>query len=121
MALIEDEHVVQALSSDRSHPALGDGVGSRRSAWCANLSNTNIADPTIECRAVTAVAVMNEKPWRLAIPSAAFDYLLRRPLRDRIWHHRCVQNFSIGVPDHKKDVKRLKQDGSNVEEVGRPI
>ena len=26
MPLIEDEHVVQALRPDRSHPALGDGV-----------------------------------------------------------------------------------------------
>jgi hypothetical protein len=79
MALIEDEHVVQALGSDGSHPALGYGVGSRRSEWCANLGNTNIAHPTIECGTVTAVAVMNEKSWRLAIPSAAFDHLLGRP------------------------------------------
>src|SRR5689334_3690668 len=79
MALIEDEHVVQALGSDGSHPALGYGVGSRRSEWCANLGNTNIAHPTIECGTVTAVAVMNKKSWRLAIPSAAFDHLLSRP------------------------------------------
>src|SRR5215510_7630549 len=35
MALIEYENVVQALGPDRSHPALGDGVGSRRSEWRA--------------------------------------------------------------------------------------
>src|SRR5262249_60593597 len=79
MALIEDEHVVQALGSDGSHPALGYGIGSRRSEWRANLGNTNIAHPTMECGAVTAVAVMNEKSWRVAIPSAAFDHFLSRP------------------------------------------
>src|SRR6516162_6715773 len=42
MALIEYEHVVEALGPDRSHPALGDGVGSRRSEWRANLGNTKI-------------------------------------------------------------------------------
>src|SRR5215831_14056921 len=78
MALIEDENMVQALGPDGSHPALGYGVGSRRSEWRANLGNTNIAHPTMECGAVTAVAVMNEKSWRLAIPSAAFDHLLSR-------------------------------------------
>src|SRR5215831_86085 len=58
MALIEDEHVVQALGSDGPHPALGYGIGSRRSEWRANLGNTNIAHPTMECGAVTTVAVM---------------------------------------------------------------
>src|SRR5262245_52807617 len=84
MALIEDEYVVQALGSDRSHPALRYGVGSRRSEWRANLGNTNIAHPTIECRTETAVAVMNEKSWRLAIPITAFDHLLSRPRGGRI-------------------------------------
>ncbi len=27
VALIEDEHVIQSLASDRFHPALGDRVG----------------------------------------------------------------------------------------------
>src|SRR5215472_7865763 len=81
MALIEDEHVVQALGPDGSHPALRYGVGSRRSEWRANLGNTNIAHPTIECGAVTAVAVMNEKSWRLAIPSAAFRPFAEPPTR----------------------------------------
>src|SRR5262249_7285401 len=58
MALIEDEHVVQALAPDRPDPALGDGVGSRRSERRANLGNTNIAHPTIECGTITGVAVM---------------------------------------------------------------
>src|SRR6516225_4708616 len=79
MALIEYENVVQALGPDRSHPALGDGVGSRRSEWRANLGNTNITRATIESGAKTAVAVMNEETSRYSVPSAAFDNLLRRP------------------------------------------
>jgi len=31
-----------------------------------------------------------------------------------------VQNFSVEVPDHKKDVQRLKPDGSSAEEVACP-
>jgi hypothetical protein len=66
MALIEYENVVQALGSDGSHPALGDGVGSRRPEWRAKLGNTNIAHPTIECGTITAVAVMNQETSRQA-------------------------------------------------------
>ena len=66
MTLVKYENLVQALGPDRSDPALGDGIGSRRSERCANLGNTNIAHPTIECGAITTVAVMNEKSWRLA-------------------------------------------------------
>src|SRR6516165_7535663 len=75
MTLVKYEKTVQALGPDRSEPALGDGVGSRRSEWRANLGNTNIAHPTIECGAITAAAVMNEKSWWLAMPSTAFDNL----------------------------------------------
>ena len=84
MALIEYEHVVQALRPDRSHPALGDGVGPRRSEWRANLGDTNITHPTIEGGAVAAVAVMNEKTWRIAVPAAAFDDLPCRPFGGRM-------------------------------------
>ena len=45
MALIEDEYVVQALGPDRSHPALGDGVGPRRSERRASLVNTETTHP----------------------------------------------------------------------------
>jgi hypothetical protein len=31
-----------------------------------------------------------------------------------------VQHFSVDVPDHKKDIQRLKPDGSNAEEVACP-
>ena len=120
MALIEDEHVVQALGSGGSHPALGDGVGSRRSEWRANLGNTNIAHPTMECGAVTAVAVMNEKSWRLAIPSAAFNDLLCRPLGGRMRRHVHVENLSAGVMDHEEHVQCSERDRSDAEEVARP-
>src|SRR5262245_42920899 len=120
MVLIEDEHVVQALGSDGPDPALCYGVGSRRSEWRANLGNTNIAHPTIECRTVTAVAVMNEKSWRLAIPSAAFDHLLGRPRGGGIRRHVHVENLPAGMIDHEEHVQRFERDRSDAEEVARP-
>src|SRR5215831_19163706 len=104
MAFIEYEHVVEALGPDRSHPALGDGVGSRRSEWRANLGNTNITHATIESGAITAVAVMNEETSRYSLPSAAFDNLLRRPRSGRMRRHANVDDLSAGMIDHEEHV-----------------
>src|SRR5215472_6216352 len=120
MALIEDEHVIQAVASHGPDPALCYGVGSRRSEWCANLGNTNIAHPTIECGTITAVAVMNEKSWRLAIPGTAFDNLLSRPRGGGIRRHVHVENLPAGVIDHEEHVQRSECDRSDAEEVARP-
>jgi len=56
MPLTENEHV-QSLGPDRSHPALGDGVGPRRSERRASLGNPEITYPPIEAGVITAVAV----------------------------------------------------------------
>jgi hypothetical protein len=79
IALIEYEHVVEALGPDRPHPALADRVGPSRSEWRARLGNTEITYSPIEAGAIASVAVMIEKTWRLALPAAAFDDLLYRP------------------------------------------
>ena len=120
MALIEYEHVVQALRPDRSHPTLGDRVGPRRSERRASLGNTEITYPPIEGGAITAVAIMNEKTWRLAVPTAAFDNLLCRPLGGRMRRHMHVDNLPAGVTDHEEHVQRSKGYGLDTEEVARP-
>ena len=109
MALVEYEHVVQALGPDRSHPALGDRVGPRRSQWRANLGNTNIAHPTIESGAITAVAVMNEETSQYSLPSAAFNNLLSRPRGGRMRRHANVDNLPADVMDHEKHVEHSER------------
>src|SRR5215469_543848 len=104
MALIEDEHVVQALGPDGSHPALGNRVGPRRSERRARLGDAEITHSPIEAAGITAVAVVNEKAWRLAIPTAAFDNLLCRPLGGRMCRHMHVQNLPAGVMNHEEHV-----------------
>src|SRR5215472_9038565 len=120
MTLIEYENVVQALGPDRSHPALGDGVGSRRSEWRANLGNTNIAHATIESGAKTAVAVMDEETSRYSLPSAAFDNLLRRLRSGRMRRHPNVDDLPAGMFDHEQHVQHSERDRSDTEELARP-
>ena len=95
MALIEDEDVVQALGPDRSHPALGDGVGPRRSERRASLGNTETTHPPIEAGAITVVAVINEKAWRLVVPTAARITILR-PSPRFAWRGPQETPFSRG-------------------------
>jgi len=120
MTLIEDENVVKALGPDRSHPALSDGVRPRRSERCAYLGNTNVAHPTIESGAITAVAVMNEETSWYSVPSAAFDNLLTRPRSGRIGRHVNVENLPTGMMDHEEHVERSKRYGLDAKEVARP-
>ena len=74
----------------------------------------------LERRAIPAVAIVNQKSWRPSIPSAAFDHLLGCPLRGRTWRHRYVQNLSVDVSDHEKDVQSLELDCAHAEEVTSP-
>jgi hypothetical protein len=84
--------------------------GSRRPERCASLGNTETTHPPIEAGAVTVVAVMNEKPWRLVVPTAAFDDLLCRPLPSRMLRHPHVEHLPAGVMDHEEDVECPKED-----------
>src|SRR5262249_10112450 len=120
MALIEDEHVVQALGPDRSHPALGNRVGPRRSERRARLGDAEITHSPIEGGAVAAVAIMHEKTWRVAVPAAAFDDLLCRPFAGWMRRHVHVENLPAGMMDHEEHVQRSKRYGLDTKEVARP-
>jgi hypothetical protein len=63
---------------------------------------------------------MNEKSWRLAIPSAAFDNLLSSPRGGRMRRYMNVDNLPAGVMDHEEHVQRSKRDRLDAEEVARP-
>ena len=120
MPLIEYEHVVQALGPDRSHPALGDRVGPRRSERCASLGNTEGTHSPIEAGTITAVTVTNEKTWLLVVPTAAFDDLLCRPIPGRMLRYLHVEHLPAGVMDHEEDVQCFKRYGLDTKEVARP-
>jgi len=63
---------------------------------------------------------MNEVTWRLAVPTAAFDDLLRRPFGGRMPRHVHMENLPADVMDHEEHVWRSKRDGLDTKEVARP-
>ena len=93
---------------------------SRHSVLTDSLGNTEITHAPIEGVAITAVAVMNEKTWRLGVPAAAFANLLRRPRGGRMRRHVHVENLPAGVMNHEEHVERPKRDGLDAEEIACP-
>src|SRR4029450_13241694 len=120
MALTEDENQIQTLGSGRPDPSLGDGVGARRSEWGPDLRDAEIAQPAIEHPPVAAVAVMDEKAWRLTIPAAAFDDLLCRPFRRGMASHLDMQDLAVGRTDRKENIEGLEPDRPYAEEIAGP-
>jgi hypothetical protein len=120
LALIEDEHVVEALGPDGSHSTLGNRVGARRSERRARLNSTEITYPPIEAGTKTAIAVVNEKARRLAVPTTAFDNLLCRPRGSRVPRHMHVENLPAGAMDHEEHAQGSKHDSLDAEEIARP-
>src|SRR5262249_48914722 len=57
MALAEDQKEVKTLGSGCPDPALGNGVGARRSEWGSDLRDPEMAKPPIENAPIAAVTV----------------------------------------------------------------
>jgi hypothetical protein len=108
VTLIEDEGLIQALLSDRSHPSLGNWIGLWRSEWDTNLSDSQALEPSVEERPITAIAVMDENARGLSVPSAAFHDLLRRAFRRRMLGHPDMYHLAACVMDYEKGIEGLE-------------
>ena len=83
MTFIDDQHVVQTFLSDAADPALGIGIGIRRSIGCQNGFYPLRGKYDIKGRGELAIAVMHEKahdaPFLQQVPHE-LSGLLRDPL-----------------------------------------
>jgi hypothetical protein len=71
------------------------------------------------CR-LAAIPIVNQKSrWR-PVPGAAFHDLLGCPIRCWMPRHLSMEDFSVSVPNHKENVKRLEQDRSDAEKIVKP-
>jgi hypothetical protein len=84
------------------------------------LPYAKVPHATIKARTIAAIPIVNQKSrWR-PVPSAAFHDLLGCPSRYWMPRHFSVEDFSVGVPNHEEDVKRLEQDRSDAEKIASP-
>src|ERR1700730_8062500 len=120
MALIEDEHVVQAFSTQRSHPALGDRVCLWRPERCADLGDPESREPSVDDRTRAPATIVDENARGRPTPAAELDDLPACPFGRRMPRRLDVENFPVGVINNEEDIKRLKEDRPYAEEVAGP-
>src|SRR6476660_4996781 len=58
--LAKDDHMIEALASDRADPSFGIAVLPRRSRRCRSVANAHRANAARKCLAVDTVAITNE-------------------------------------------------------------
>ena len=63
---------------------------------------------------------MDEEARRLTDPAAAFDDLLRHPLRSGVARDLDMQDLAIGVTDRKEDIEGLEPHRSHTKEITGP-
>jgi hypothetical protein len=63
---------------------------------------------------------MDEKARWFTIPAAAFDDLLRHPLRCGMASDLDMQNLTVGMTDRKGDIEGLEPDRTHAEEITGP-
>src|SRR3954453_14044346 len=60
MPLAKDDHMIEALASDRANQSFNVAVLPRRSRRCRSVANAHSAETTRKCFAVDTVAITNE-------------------------------------------------------------
>jgi hypothetical protein len=73
------------------------------------LLYAKVPHATIKARTIATIPIVNQKSrWR-PVPGAAFHDLLGCPIRCWMPRHLSVGDFSVGVPNHKENVKRFER------------
>jgi hypothetical protein len=112
----EDNHMVDALASDRSDQPFGEAVLPRR-AWGDGLV-TDAHGPQSagdEC-AVDLIPITDQVARRLG-PRECFGDLACDPFRGRICRDIDPDKVSAGQPDDDEDIEQIESNGWNNEQV----
>jgi hypothetical protein len=92
MALVQSDHMIEAVASQGSDEPLDERVLPRTS-WCAeDLLDPHAVNPPLKCATVDRIAISKEV-FRRAVPWEGFDDLLGCPLSSRIRGDIKVQNL----------------------------
>jgi hypothetical protein len=118
VALAEDQHVIEAVATERSHQALANRVGQRRSGRREKAPHPEAAKPHAEARVVDAVAVVQQIAWRRVADS--FDHSLRYPRTRRVRGDTHVDDPAALEGDDDQRVERLEVHSDHREQVASP-
>jgi hypothetical protein len=93
MPLVEDEHMIQAFSSQRAYEPLGNGIRLRCSDRRANLADAEAFCPARERLSENRIPVSNQEAGRRTI-EAGIDDLLPGPGGGRMPRYPYMYNLS---------------------------
>jgi len=118
MRLAKDDHVIQALSSDRSDQSLDVPVLPRRPGCHRSVSNTHGSEASPEDLSVGTIAVANEVSGR-RFPTEGLRDLAGDPIRRRTGGDSDVNQPTPVVAQDDEAEQQFKGRRGNHEEIDR--
>ena len=118
MSLIEDDHVIQALATNRADQPLDVRILPRRAVRDDDFFDAQVFDALTEIQAVDSVVIPNHET-RCLVERKRFDDLLGRPTRSRVRRHIEVHHATPVMPQHDEAVKQAETDRGDDEKVDR--
>jgi hypothetical protein len=117
MSLVQDDHLVQAFAAETPDEPFDGGILPRTPGGDHDVFDPHVPHSLSKRGAVDAIAVSQERPWRL-VPGEGFDDLLCGPLRggvlsdvdmdetpSRMGQDEQDKQYCVGHRRHDKDIQ----------------
>ncbi len=118
MPLVEDDHVVETLTSNGADHPFDQWILPRGARGGKDLLHSETIDATVEVRSVGLVSVSYQVPRR-CIPWKSIDHLLRRPLGGRMFGDIEMNDTATVVAKDDEDEQNSEGCGRQSEKVER--
>ena len=118
MLLVEDDHVVETLTSNGADHPFDQWILLRGARCGKDLFYPETVDATIEVRSVGLVSVSYQVPRR-GVPWKSIDHLLRRPFSRRMFGDIEMNDTATGVAKDDEDEQNSEGCGRRSEKVER--
>jgi len=119
LLLMEDQHVVQALSPHTPQKAFTDRIGARCVIGCFQYLNAARCCNTSETESKLAIIITDEILRRVSIGSC-FPQLLCGPNVGRRARHPHMNHFARFQLDDEKRKERAEKEVSHLQEIASP-
>ena len=116
VVFVQDDHVVQTLSTDRAYDPLDEWILPWTSVGRYDLFDAHVLDAATERLAVDRVPIAQEEAWGFLIREC-FNDLLCRPVGAGIRRDVEVDNTSLVVPKNQETIQHAKRNGGHGEEI----
>jgi len=118
MALIEDDHMIEALSTDRTDVAFAIGILPGRARCSNDFLDAHVLDAISERPTVDPIAIADQEPRGL-VERKGLDDLLRRPFSRGTGGDVEVRDIPPVVTQDDEGEEYAKRRGGDGEEVDR--